>query len=435
MNERYRRIAALPALFAAPTVVLLVTGIVFGFPLEGLLLGAGIGCGLAGARELSRRRATGFDVLLLPAGGAAGAALVTFVFGVRYLPQLASAAAFGWGAGLAAAVFLRIFRDRPRRRIVYAALAAVAIAFVSLPFSFAPLVSYAGLLVGVSLVMFVVGLELARRFLSPGRTGAALAAAAGSGAAVGIVFGLVGNWWFNLAGRFTWLVLESPWLTAAAGGMVFGLLFALFVRLGELVAEKSRRKRTVAAAVAGMSVAFGVSVALYVGKDGLFSLARNSVLDDLAAAVGYMAAFMVIVHLIRTRATGLRMRLVAHAAVFLPLGVLWIGAWPTLAPSVTSTAQARSLLAMVRWGTSLGTQDERELRLVHYAYAGLDYTASRRAQVFGAPENAGLARRFRCVIFPYADYKKLIKGLKLKYPPFAVFLTPDGEEIDALWGG
>lgn len=434
MNERQRRIAGLAALFAAPTAVLLIAGIVLGFPLEGLLLGAGIGCGLAGARELSRRRAVGFDVLLFPAGGAAGAMLVTLLFGVRYLPQLTSAAAFGWGIGLAAAVFLGIFKARSWRRIVLAALAAVAIALVSLPFSFAPLLSYAGLLVGVSLVMFVVGLELARRFLSPGRTGAALAAAAGSGAVAGIVFGLVGNWWFNLAGGFTWLVLEGLWWTAAAGGMIFGLLFALFARLGELAAEKSRRKRTVAVAVAGMSVALGVTAALYVGKDGLFSLARNSVLDDLAAAVGYMAAFMVVVHLIRTRATGFRMRLVAHAAVFLPLGVLWIGAWPSLAPSLASTAQARSLLAMVPWKMSPGTSSDPRPRLVHGS-RGYSRDTVRRLDASGTPENARLAERFRCVILPYADYEKLIKGLKLRYPPFAVFLTPEGEEIDALWGG
>jgi len=39
------------------------------------------------------------------------------------------------------------------------------------------------------------------------------------------------------------------------------------------------------------------------------------------------------------------------------------------------------------------------------------------------------------VILPYAEYAKLTKGLKLRYAPFAVFLTTEGEEIDALWGG
>ncbi len=162
MDVRRARFVTLGGLAGTPTVLLLILGTALGFALNGLLLGLFTGAGVAGAWEVSRRWARGFESLTLPAGGALGAATVVLAHGVLHPRHVAAGAAFGWGIGLAAYVILLLSRPRPWPRIALASLAGLSVVWLSLGIAFAFTFSFSALLVAVSLVLAIAGVEVAR---------------------------------------------------------------------------------------------------------------------------------------------------------------------------------------------------------------------------------------------------------------------------------
>lgn len=435
MDERRARLVTLGGLVAGPALLLLVAGAVLGFALNGLVVGVFVGAGVAGAWEVSRRLARGFEPLTMPAGGAVGAALVALVCGVFHFPHVAAAAAFGWGLGLAACVFLLIFKAKPWWRIALATLASLAVAWLSLGVSLALVPSFVGLLVALSFVLVVFGVEIVRDLVrAEGRLKPVLVAAA-SGVVIGILFGLVAHWWYGFGQAVAWRPFSSAWLGAVVGGVLAGILYAPPVSLAEVVRKRTGRRSAGGIALFAAIVLLAIVGGLIAEEGAVVSLLKKTRIDEMAAFALLGAVFLVPTYLMRRASLGTVTKLVVLAAIWLPAGVLWRGPAHVTRLALTTTVSARDRLAMVPWQGSLGGPEDPRARLVVARRGERFWEAPRTADIFATPANAARARSFRCVALPGERYDEIVRAARLRYPPPALFLTPEGEEIEALWGG
>ncbi|MHC4248367.1 MAG: hypothetical protein ACYS9X_04500, partial [Planctomycetota bacterium] len=401
MDERRARLVTLGCLIAAPTAVLLVMGIVLGFALNGLVLGLLTGAGVAGAWEVSRRWAGGptgttrlpseacrpaprqldlpvggerrapsaartvlHEPLTLPAGGAAGAAFVALAHGELHFLRIVAAAAFGWGIGLAACVFLLVFRPRSGWRIAAAVSAALAVAWLSLGASLSLALSFKGLLVAISFVLAIAGIEIVRdRVRAEGRLKPLLVAAA-SGAVVGALFGAMGHWWYSFGWMVTLRPFSSPWLGAITCGVIAGILYAAPLRLVEIVRDWSGMRSDGIVAIIVSVSSLGVVGGALARERVVLSLLKNTRVDEMFIIAMLVVVFYVPAYLMRRASMSTVAKIVVLAAIWLPVGVVWYGPDPVTFRALSSTVSARDRLAMVPWRMSLGGTEDPRPRLV-----------------------------------------------------------------------
>ncbi|MHC5056453.1 MAG: ankyrin repeat domain-containing protein [Planctomycetota bacterium] len=432
MDERRARLVTLGCLIAAPAALLLITGIALGFALNGLVVGLVAGAGVAGAWEASRRWARGFEPLTIPAGGAGGAAFVALAYGELDFLRIAAAAASGWGIGLAACVFLLVFRPRSGWRIAAAVFVALAIAWLSLGISLSLALSFKGLLVAISFVLAAAAIEIVRDFVrAEGRIRPVLVAAA-SGVVVGTLFGAIGHWWYS----FGWMVslrpFSSPWLGAITCGVIAGLLYAAPLRLVEIVRDWSGMRSDGIVAIVVSVSSLGVVGGALARERVVLSLLDNTRVDEMFIIAMLVVVFYVPAYLMRRASMGTMAKIVVLAAIWLPVGILWYGPDPVTFRALSSTVSARDRLAMVPWRMSLGGTEDPRPRLVVARCERRPSVALRTVDFCATPENASRARSFRRVIVTDERFGDLAKAARLKCSPSALFFTPEGEEIDHL---
>ena len=455
MSHARAEVTEAASILVAFAAALCALGAAVGFAGGGLALGLAVGVAVAAGRALSRSALLRpFAPAILCAAGAAGATLAAIAFGSRYGPQLIAAAAFGWAAGLAATAALAMARPRRAlpadvetdvethvetdvtggpgaRRLVLACLAGLGVLYLAFPLAYV-VRGYAGaILIGVDLALLVAAIIVAW-VTANGRARGSVALVLGTGAAAGLVFGLLGQWWFGLGAWTGWEFLASPWLAGAAAGMVLGLAAAGIPLLARFAARRSGTNWAESLAVVLPALILGAVTPLMVmrGRPARFRLAYA--LEAPASAVAW-AAILAAAYLILTRARSARSRLAAAAAVLLPMGALAFGPWPKAAGGFAVAGPARMLAAPVPWKTALGDDSDPRPRLVYRAnpYRGLGM-----ASLFADPAVRRGADEFRCVALGWDSFHELTE--RLEYAgrnPSALFLTPGGEEIEAVWGG
>ena len=422
-------------LVATPTALCAAAGAILGFPLQGALLGLGTGAALAGAKWLAQLdRVRDLEAALLPAGGALGAALVTLLFGATYLPQLAAAAVFGWGAGVAAVVFVAIQRPGVWWRTTLAVLSAVAVAYLLHAMSLMQLVSRLGLGFAASVTVLMLGIELSRALIRSERRWVALALSAAAGVGAGIVYGLVGQWWYDFGLWLGWRASGSALLTSVIVGAVIAAACAFFTRLSEIVTPLLRRAWQQALYFVGASVLLGTAISLLIGKVDILSLAKDTRVDETFLVIVLVAIVLVPSYFIRTRVQGLARRAAITLATWVSVGLVWFGPWPHAAAGFIEPTAARSLAAMIPWKISLDEADTARPRLVHFTRAPPRFRSARWPRVFVAPENAPLVKSFRCVKLALGHGGETQNRLGVR-SPCVLFLAPDGREIDRFTGG
>lgn len=435
-GERMTR-AVLPylCLAAAPAAVCLTAGALLGFPLQGAVLGLGIGAGLVAAWRLAQvERVRDLRPVILAAGGAFGAVSMALSFGVLHPPQLASAAVFGWGAGVAAAVCFAVYGPGWKWRVALAALAAALVVYVFHAMSLVLLWSSLALCTGAAALLLALFIELAHDFLSPQDRLRSLGFAALSGAAVGLVFGLAGQWWYELGAMFAWRAVSNEWVKAIVVGVMIGALAAVFLRLSEIVAEKRTRGWHMPAYFVGVSVACGLLVAVLARGGYAVSVLPDTFLDDIALGILFSGMILAVSHVVRRRARPTLAKAAAVCVIWFSLGALWGGPWPLATAGLMGPTAARSLLSMIPWRTSLGDAEASRPQLVHFTSKRPGFRSTRWQRAFTVPENASLLTRFRCVKLTLNCEWEIQKRLGV-YRPCVVFLTPDGREIDRFTGG
>jgi hypothetical protein len=410
-------------------------GAVVGFPLQWALLGLGTGAALAGARRLAQVECMrDLEAALLPVGGALGAALVTLLFGVLYLPQLAAAAIFGWGAGLAAVLFLTVRRRGAWWRTALGVLAAAIVVHVYHALSLMTLWTWLAIGSGAAAVLLALLIEMPHDLLSPPGRLRSLGFAAASGAVAGLVYGLASQWWYGLGGMLAWQAFSSEWATAVVVGIMIGSLAALLVKLSGIAAEKATRAWHMPAYFVLVSAAFGLLTAFIARNGYAISVVPHTFWDDVALGLAFAAAILTISHRVRSRARPVLQKAAVVCAVWFSLGVVWGGPWPHAAAGFLEPTAARSLAAMIPWKTSPGSADASRPQLVHFTRKSEDFRSITWSRVFVAPENAPLAKRFRCVKLTLGHDGETQNSLGVR-GPCVVFLAPDGREIDRFTGG